>query len=381
MNDSRTPAARATAGTIGLLRNPVKNYDWGSHTAIATLTGRPSPAERPEAEMWFGTHPSGSSSVLRDGTWHSLADAVAADPVAELGPETVERFGSRLPYLLKLIAVDLPLSLQVHPSREQAEEGFARGTYVDPFPKPELICALTPFTALAGFRPPGEAAALIGGLGLPALEPIVAPLAAGDTSAALRALVEWPKEGRAELLDAIARAASADGGPDHELVVRLAGIHPEDPACLAPLFLRRHDLRPGEAIFLGAGVLHCYLSGFGVEIMGGSDNVLRAGLTGKPMDVEELLRVTDPSVPALRIEPQDGLYRTPAPEFRLGTAVPGPGLVLRGGPPRILLCTAGEVEGGGHTLRPGESVFVPASYGPIELSGSGTLFWAEPGTN
>lgn len=146
--------------------------------------------------MWLGTHPSGSSSVLRQGAWHSLAETVAADPMAELGKETVKRFGTRLPYLLKLIAVDLPLSLQVHPSRRQAEEGYARGVYVDPFPKPELICALTPFTALAGFRPPREAAALIGGLGVPDLEPVVAPLAAGDASAALHALVEWPKEGR-----------------------------------------------------------------------------------------------------------------------------------------------------------------------------------------
>ncbi|MFF5242647.1 mannose-6-phosphate isomerase, class I [Streptosporangium sp. NPDC000095] len=364
---------------IDLLRNPVKNYDWGSRTAIATLTGRPSPTELPEAEMWFGTHPSGSSSVLRQGTWHSLAEVVAAAPETELGGKTVERFGSRLPYLLKLIAVDLPLSLQVHPSQEQAREGHARGTYVDPFPKPELICALTPFTALAGFRPPEEAAVLIGGLGVPELEPVVAPLAAGDASAALRVLVEWPKDGRADLVADIARAASFVGGPENELVVRLTEIHPEDPACLAPLFLRRHELRPGEALFLGAGVLHCYLSGFGVEIMGGSDNVLRAGLTGKPMDVEELLRVTDPSLPALQVEPVGDLYRTPAPEFRLGTAVPGSGLTLQGGVPRILLCTEGEVETGGHPLRAGESVFVSAAQGPVELRGPGTVFWAEPG--
>ncbi|MFF5107488.1 mannose-6-phosphate isomerase, class I [Streptosporangium sp. NPDC000509] len=364
---------------IDLLRNPVKNYDWGSRTAIAALTGRPSPTELPEAEMWFGTHPSGSSSVLRQGTWHSLAEVVSAAPETELGEKTVERFGSRLPYLLKLIAVDLPLSLQVHPSQEQAREGHARGTYVDPFPKPELICALTPFTALAGFRPPEEAAALIGALGVPELEPVVAPLAAGDASAALRVLVEWPKDGRADLVADIARAASFAGGPENELVVRLTEIHPEDPACLAPLFLRRHELRPGEALFLGAGVLHCYLSGFGVEIMGGSDNVLRAGLTGKPMDVEELLRVTDPSLPALQVEPVGDLYRTPAPEFRLGTAVPGSGLTLQGGVPRILLCTEGEVESGGHPLRAGESVFVSAAQGPVELRGPGTVFWAEPG--
>ncbi|GAA2852943.1 mannose-6-phosphate isomerase, class I [Streptosporangium fragile] len=361
------------------LRNPVKNYDWGSHTAIATLTGRPAPTEQPEAEMWLGAHPSGSSSVLREGTWRSLAETVAADPRAELGSATVERFGERLPYLLKLIAVDLPLSLQVHPSQEQAAEGFARGTYVDPFPKPELICALTPFTALAGFRTGDEAATLIGGLGVPELEPVVASLASGDISAALRELVEWPKDGRAGLVAAIVRAASAAGGPDHELVVRLAGIHPEDPACLAPLFLQRHELQPGQALFLGAGVLHCYLSGFGVEIMGGSDNVLRAGLTSKPMDVEELLRVTDPSVSPLRVEPSGNLYRTPAPEFRLGTTVPGAGLTLEGGVPRILLCTEGEVEAGGRTLRPGESAFAAAGSGPVELRGSGTVFWAEPG--
>jgi mannose-6-phosphate isomerase len=361
------------------LWNTVKNYDWGSRTAIATLTGRPVPTSLPEAEMWLGAHPSGSSSLVRQGTRRSLAETVAADPLTELGRPTAERFGSRLPYLLKLIAVDLPLSLQVHPSQEQAEEGFARGAYVDPFSKPELICALTPFTALAGFRAARQAADLLEELGVPELQPVIALLAEEETTAALRALVEWPAGSRRDLVTSIVRGATAAGRPDHALVVRLAGLHPEDPACLAPLLLERYELEPGEAIFLGAGVLHCYLSGFGVEIMSGSDNVLRAGLTSKPIEVEELLRVTVPSALPLRVEPVKNVYRTPAPEFSLGSVSPGPGFLLEGGVPRILLCTRGEVEAGGRTLRQGESAFVSAAAGPIDLRGSGTLFWAEPG--
>ncbi|WP_344840186.1 mannose-6-phosphate isomerase, class I [Nonomuraea dietziae] len=210
-----------------LLSNPVKHYAWGSHTAIATLTGRPSPSPEPEAEMWLGAHPSGPSLLVERG--RTLDEAIADDPEGELGAETLARFGARLPYLLKLIAVDSVLSLQVHPSAEQAEAGHARGAYVDAYPKPELICALTPFSGLAGFRAPQEAARLLAELEVAELEPVVARLRAGDTAGALRLLLEWPE--RKRLVEAVVAAAERLG---HDLVTRLARAVPRRPRRAGP---------------------------------------------------------------------------------------------------------------------------------------------------
>ncbi|WP_248961108.1 mannose-6-phosphate isomerase, class I [Sphaerisporangium perillae] len=385
-----------------LLNNPVKDYAWGSRTDIAELTGRPDPAPGPEAEMWLGAHPSGPSLLAGDDG-RSLADLIGADPRGQLGAATLDRFGERLPYLMKLIAVAQPLSLQVHPSAEQAVDGHGRGVYGDPWPKPELVCALTPFTALAGFRPCEQAAMLVDRLGVPDLREVVSLLEAGAPLKALEALL-----GKRESADQVVWAASAVHHPDYDLVVRLARRYPGDPACLAPLLLRKHELAPGQAIFLGAGVLHCYLKGFGVEIMGSSDNVMRAGLTPKPLHVEELLRITDPDTAPLALQAgTDGVYDTPAPEFRLrrltangdgpspgssagssagsSTAGPGAGLGagevhLPGGVPRILLCTEGTSTVGATDLRQGESLFIPASEPTTLARTTGTLFLAEPGT-
>ncbi|GAA0971404.1 mannose-6-phosphate isomerase, class I [Acrocarpospora macrocephala] len=362
---------------MDLLTNPIKDYAWGSRTAIAALTGRS--AAGPEAEMWLGAHPSGPSLLSRDGSQRSLPDVIAANPVAELGAAVIERFGERLPYLLKLIAVDRALSMQVHPSLEQAAEGFCRGdhNYSDPWPKPEMICALTPFSALAGFRPPGEAAELVAALGLPALTPIADALASGDVLAALRILLGWPAADRPALVHDLVRTA------DHDLVTQLAEQYPNDPAVLAPLLMRHHQLAPGEALYLGAGVLHCYLDGFGVEIMGSSDNVLRAGLTPKPIDIEELLRITDPAAQPAAIEPVADVYLTPSPEFQLRRFTPGDAYHVPGDKPRILICVDGVVSIRNAAqeelkLHPAEAVFAAASDGALELSGNGTVFCAEP---
>lgn len=360
-----------------LLDNPIKDYAWGSRTDIAALTGRSVPAPGPEAEMWLGAHPAGPSRLVPDG--RTLAEAIAADPVGMLGPAVYDRYGPRLPYLLKLIAVAQPLSLQVHPTAEQAAAGHARGIYGDPWPKPELVCALTPFTALAGFREPEQSAMLLDRLGLPELKEAIALLDAGTPVAALRALLERPPAA-----DALMWAASAVHHPDYALVVRLARRYPGDPACLAPLLLRRHELAPGQALFLGAGVLHCYLKGFGVEIMGGSDNVVRAGLTPKPVDVPELLRITAPDALPLPVAPDpDGTYPTPAPEFRLRRLTAADECRLTGALPRILLCTeeAAQVTAGAETtqLKAGESVFVPAACPQVTVRTTGMVFCAEPG--
>ncbi|GAA0404958.1 mannose-6-phosphate isomerase, class I [Microbispora corallina] len=363
---------------MDLLTNPIKDYAWGSRTAIAALMGRP--AGGPEAEMWLGAHPASPSLLSGNGSPVSLADAVAADPEGTLGRPVVERFGERLPYLLKVIAVDQPLSLQVHPDSEQAADGFARGdaNYADPWHKPEMICAITPFRGLAGFRPADQAAMLVGRLQVEALTPVADALRDGDVLAALRLLLEWPGS-RRELVEAVVWAASSVHQPDYALVAKLARRYPEDPAVLAPLLMRRHELAPGDALYLGAGVLHCYLDGFGVEIMACSDNVMRAGLTGKHIDVDELLRVTRPEAQPLAVEPAGGVYAPPCPDFLLRRVTPGASHVLEGALPRIVLCTEGAVRVGAEVkLQAGESVFVPASDGPVELSGDGVAFCAEP---
>ncbi|MEV4218681.1 mannose-6-phosphate isomerase, class I [Nonomuraea sp. NPDC049725] len=354
-----------------LLTNPVKDYPWGSRTDLAGLTGRPVPSPGPEAEMWLGAHPSGSSVLAEEG--QSLADAVAADPAGMLGEAALGRFGERLPYLMKLIAVEAPLSLQVHPSAAQAADGHGRGVYGDPWPKPELIRALTPFTALAGFRDSEQSAMLIDRLGVRGLKDVVALLSAGSPLEALAALLA-----AGDVAEQAGWSASAVHQPDYALVARLARQYPGDPACLAPLLLQRHELEPGQALFLEAGVLHCYLRGFGVEIMGSSDNVMRAGLTSKPLNVPELLHITDPArVPHPLEAGADGVYATSAEEFRLRQLTGGEWR-LADGSPRIVLCTDGSVTVGGRRLVAGESVFLPAADGDVVAHANGLAFCAEP---
>ena len=170
-----------------LLDNPIRGYAWGSRTVIAALQGRAVPSPAPEAELWMGTHPGSPSRVLPAG--QDLDERIAANPIGELGPRVAERFGPRLPFLMKVLAAAAPLSLQAHPSPAQAEEGYAREeaaglalddparSYKDDSHKPELICALTPFTALCGFRPVEATRRLLLGLGVPRLDQLAADLA------------------------------------------------------------------------------------------------------------------------------------------------------------------------------------------------------------
>ncbi|HEY0936468.1 MAG TPA: type I phosphomannose isomerase catalytic subunit, partial [Trebonia sp.] len=184
---------------MDLLEPVTQPYGWGSHTAIAELQGRPAPTAGPEAELWMGAHPSALSGVERSGARTTLDAVIAADPPGELGPECAARFGGRLPFLLKVLAAGQALSIQVHPSREQAEAGYqaesARGlapgdksrNYVDDWPKPEILCALTPFEVLAGLRAPADAAALLRGLGVAELGPVADGLSGTADPAALTA--------------------------------------------------------------------------------------------------------------------------------------------------------------------------------------------------
>ncbi|MFJ8017848.1 mannose-6-phosphate isomerase, class I [Streptomyces sp. NPDC096339] len=378
------------------LTNTIRPYAWGSTTAIPQLLGV-DPTGEPQAEMWMGAHPGAPSRLDRGDGEQALSDVIAADPEAELGPATVARFGPRLPFLLKLLAAGSPLSLQVHPDLAQAEAGFAEEerlgvpvdaghrNYKDPNHKPEMICALTPFQGLLGFRTPLEAAELIDGLGVDSLKPYVDLLHAHPEEAALReVLTAVLTADRAEMARTVAEVEAAVDrlGGRYAPYASLVHHFPGDPGVVAAMLLNHFRLQPGEAVFLGAGVPHAYIEGLGVELLANSDNVLRAGLTPKHVDVPELLKITnfEPGDPNVLRPEGDGeeVYEVPIDEFRLSRLVLAPGGASRAlpeGAPQILLCTAGSPRAGELALAPGESVFVPAGE-KVELSGAGTIFRA-----
>ncbi|MEU7018894.1 mannose-6-phosphate isomerase, class I [Streptomyces sp. 2RAF24] len=376
------------------LANTVRPYAWGSTTAIPELLGT-TPTGEPQAEMWMGAHPGAPSRTGRG----PLNEVIAADPVRELGPAAVEKFGPALPFLFKILAAGAPLSLQVHPDLAQAREGFAaeeaagipldapHRNYKDANHKPELICALTPFHGLCGFRDPVEAADTIAALGVDSLKPYVDLLHAHPVEAALReVLTALLTADREEMAHTVAETAAAAGrlGGAHAAYAQIAHHYPNDPGVLAAMLLNPVTLQPGEALFLGAGVPHAYLDGLGVEIMANSDNVLRCGLTPKHVDVPELLRVVrfepmDPGILRPEASPAgEEVYDTPIDEFRLSRFVRPEGAApvgLTAPTPQILLATAGRPVVAGTPLSPGESVFVPAGES-TELSGTGTVFRA-----
>ncbi|UNZ19026.1 mannose-6-phosphate isomerase, class I [Streptomyces sp. 891-h] len=395
------------------LENTVRPYAWGSTTALPELLGE-KPTGRPQAELWMGAHPGAPSRIDRGTGPLPLSEVIAADPERELGVPTVRTFGPRLPFLLKLLAAASPLSLQVHPDSTQAAQGYAdeeaRGipldaphrNYKDDSHKPELVCALTPFEGLCGFRHPQEAAALLEGLGVNGLKPYADILRARPETEALRevltALLTADKDAMAATVAEAAEAASQS--PEYAVYAGLAQHYPGDPGVLAAMLLNHVVLRPGEALYLAAGVPHAYLGGLGVEIMASSDNVLRCGLTPKHVDVPELLCIvrfepTEPGVLRPEADEASGeeVYETPVGEFRLSRFVLVPGAAphsLAAPAAQILLCTAGAVvlhegddrgEAGAKgdaqdiTLAPGQSVYVPAGQ-QVQISGDGTLFRA-----
>jgi mannose-6-phosphate isomerase len=414
---------------VELLRNAVRPYAWGSRTAIAELLGNPVPTPHPQAELWLGAHPADSSVLLHaDGSQTALLEALRVDPARHLGTHCARRWGNRLPFLLKVLAAEEPLSLQAHPSAEQAAEGFAREetqgiprdaperNYSDSSHKPELLCALTEFHALAGFREPLRTVELLAALDIPPLEPYRAMLAAEPDADGLRTLfttwITMPESAVKALLPStldacialLRRDGTCDGLPTRDFrgecraTLELAEAYPGDVGVLAALLLNYVVLAPGEAMYLPAGNLHSYLRGTAVEISANSDNVLRGGLTAKHVDVPELLRILDFSsygaLPAQRgalLGPCEIAYRTPAEEFLLtrlewaeGESTP----VLLGSPaPQILLCTRGSVmlhsaDGGRMSVCRGGSVWLPAADPDVTLCpgpGPVQLFRAQPG--
>lgn len=393
------------------LRGAPRHYDWGSVTAIPDLTRVPADG-RPWAELWLGAHPAGPALLEGETGETPLDAAIAADPVAAMGADVVARFGPHLPYLLKIIAAERPLSLQVHPRLERAQQGFAaeegaglavddpRRSYRDPNHKPELVYALTRFEAMCGFRAPRRAAELLAGLEAPLTQDLHRVLAAEPTyegiRTAFRRLLDPDLRPGAAEVEAVAEACRrrlADGSPSPRAdgtVVQLAEAYPGDPGVVTSLLLNPVTLEPGDAMFVPAGGVHAYLSGVAVEIMANSDNVLRAGLTSKHVDVAELLANVDyVAAPPIRIAPEvfygaTKIFYAPVDDFELSvtTVADRQAHALPGRGPRVLMCLEGDVSvasaaNGTIRLVQGQAAFAAASDGELTADGRGTLVQAD----
>ena len=391
------------------LENVLRPYAWGSTTAISALLGTPA-SGGPEAELWIGAHPGAPSVASRAGAAPLALDAlISEDPEHFLGAESVAAFGPRLPFLGKLLAADKPLSLQVHPSLEQARAGFAlenaagvapdaaERNYRDDNHKPEMIFALTPFLALCGFRPAAESRAAFehlaglveaSGAGASVLRDVAGELSATDESAALRGAFSTLIAGGGGVtaavsaaVEAVAGAPSGSLGPHAAELSAMLGIgreYPGDPGVLISLMLNLVSLAPGEAIYLPAGNIHAYLKGLGVEVMASSDNVLRGGLTPKHIDIPELMKTVEfapigvPRVEAGTSVLGQELYVPPFREFRLQRIELGPGaepVPLAQSGPAVVVVVSGAVllDSPKSELRlvRGGSAFIPAAENPV----------------
>ena len=382
-----------------LLEGSLRDYDWGSATVIPKLLGR-SPTDAPCAELWLGAHESGPALVGANGA--PLDAVIRADPEAMLGPAVAERFGA-LPFLLKVLAADAPLSLQSHPSASQAAAGFDREeragipldaphrSFRDRRHKPELVCALSRFEALCGFRDPVATLDLLSTIDTPALDAVRDRIASDPSPTGMTGLLGWlltldsetARRMVAAAADACRASRSARGVRERETAIALAERYPDDAGVVTALLLNHVVLEPGEALFLGSGNLHAYLRGTAVEVMANSDNVLRGGLTSKHVDVRTLLEIVDPSpfTPVVQCpEPIGGVvtFSSPVAEFTLQRAQVDGRIALDGGP-AILLCVDGAVDVGEHTLDRGAAAWVPGTEPAIVLHGRGTVFRAGVG--
>ncbi len=401
------------------LQNTIMNYAWGSRAAIAKLQGRRA-SRQPEAELWMGAHSKAPSRGLVRGDWHPLPALFEAEPACWLGERVQRQFG-QLPFLFKVLAAAEPLSLQAHPNLQQAKRGFEveerRGVpigadhrnYKDANHKPELICALTPFEALCGFRQRVQFEQLIASLQCPTLSGcLTEALANADDSMALeqcfRRLMQLPAdEAKAVVASTVAaaqRILEQGKAPDVDPALispfvgalawlpKLAKAYPGDIGVVVSLMLNHAVLEPGEALYLPAGNLHAYLCGTGLELMANSDNVLRGGLTPKHVDVPELLSVlVFEGRPVQKVRAQavsDGCWRyvTPATEFELWKHDLGeaPVQIPVSDGPEIVIAVEGKAryrtDENLVELLPGESAFVPPSEAGYCLAGPAVVYRA-----
>lgn len=377
------------------LINPIRHYDWGSTTLLQDFCGLEQDG-RPAAEMWMGAHPDDPSTVVEDGAEVALDALIAADPEHALGRRVIARFGPRLPFLAKFLAAGSPLSLQVHPSLAQARHGFddedARGVamddparrYRDRAHKPELLYALTHFDLMARLREPSVSAGLLAELDVPALDPFVSLLRepTGEPHRKVFTSLLSDRGAPPGWIPQVVAAAGrlAPGRPEFAAILELDRRFPGDTGLLAPLLLNYEQLAPGDTVFTPDGALHAYVRGLGIEVMASSDNVLRAGLTSKPVDVAEVLRIADFSAePEGRLVAQDLDFHAPVADFALAILRAAPGSPVAGPAdgPRIAMGIEGITiltsSSGRLALERGQSAFLLDADGPFGVEGTGRI--------
>ncbi|MGB5747241.1 MAG: mannose-6-phosphate isomerase, class I [Desulfobacterales bacterium] len=395
--------------TIGLLKNTVQKYAWGSTTAIQALLGGGGESHEPMAELWMGAHPKAPSLINYEGQWISLADLIAIDPQNILGEKVAKKFHNQLPYLFKVLAAAKPLSIQAHPSLELARKGFenenkqeipinaAHRNYKDDNHKPECLCALSSFWALCGFRKIDDILSLMGKICPVGLNIEMAQLRKQADSRGLKLiftdLMSMDTEQKKRVIDEATLNAKqrSDENPAFHWMTKLSYEYPLDIGILSPLFLNLIQLKPGQALFLPAGELHAYLKGVGIELMANSDNVLRGGLSPKHIDVPELLKVLNFKPRQVEILKEkkkrkiERIYDSFAEEFVLSAISITEGEFYRNSnlqSAQILLCTEGEAHladsGNKHILHieKGDSVFVSAAAISYTIQGDAVFYKA-----
>ena len=393
---------------VGITNTP-RDYAWGSAGAISALLGT-EPSGGPEAELWLGAHPSSPSRIVdpsQVGGAVTLADWIAADPDRALGTHPAGE--PRLPFLLKVLAAASPLSLQAHPTAQQAIAGFAREhaegipidapdrNYRDAYPKPEILYALSETVeALCGFHSSERLRELIERLieletelPGPASEPLRSWLDRAADDDSLHGVFEWlisKGPGVRELINRVVAIVRANP-EEFDTVVLLADAYPGDAGIVISLMLHYVVLKRGEVLYLPAGNPHAYISGVGVELMTASDNVLRGGLTTKHVDVEELLHVLDftpgpaPYLPGTELGDSVVAFHPPGAGFEL-LVVTGDGSIELDGP-AIVLCVEGQFEVTGaessQVITAGESWYVTPDENNLAFAGTGQAFLAKNG--
>ena len=395
--------------TIGLLKNTVQKYAWGSTTAIQELLGGKDFSNEPVAELWMGAHPKSPSLVNYKGQWISLADLIAKYPQDILGKMVAKKFHNQLPYLFKVLAAAKPLSIQAHPRLDLAKKGFenenkmgipvnaANRNYKDDNHKPECICALSSFWALSGFRSPIEILSLMNQICPVGLYAELDRLKTYSDSSGWKQfftdLMSMDTEQKKRVIDEAMQNAKqrSEENPAFYWMTKLSIEYPLDIGILSPLFLNLIQLEPGQALFLPAGELHAYLEGVGIELMANSDNVLRGGLTPKHIDVPELLKVLNfkprpiEILKELKKNKTEWVYASFAEEFILSAISISDGEFYRNSKLRsveILLCTDGEahledsVSNQIIPIKKGHSAIISAAAKSYTITGDAVFFKA-----
>ena len=389
-----------------LIDGAIKRYDWGSKTTIPKMFGW-TPTTQPVAEVWFGAHQQGPASLRHNQI--SLRQHIASNPTHALGETAARRFTS-VPFLLKVLAAAKPLSLQTHPNSSQAQRGFQREealgvdrhapnrNFSDPHHKPELICALSSFTALCGLRDPGFTLDLLATIGTQELDHIRQSLNTDPSPKGIHNLLELlfaqDQEITTRQITRLVEACEAKSvlpfAMERKLLAHLGKLYPQDPAVLVAVLLNLIVLQPNEALFLPAGNLHAYIDGCGVEIMANSDNVVRAGFTNKHVAPQTLLDIVDTTPLTVAVQNPDlvagvAQYHSPVEEFSLQRIeLNNTKEIDIGSGPAIILNISGSAQlhyqSNEDQLFSGDAAWLDAASGKARLKGTAKVFVAKLGT-